>query len=148
MVPSQRTATAAIGHGKKAALNINAWLNQTTFQPVPKHEIVNSAMMNTWYYSDAPRTFKPILNLVRRVSGFVEVVGNLDENNAAYEARRCLSFGNCFEYDNCYDVCPDNAITKLGQGLRFEFKYDYCKGCGMCSIECPCGAIRMETESI
>ena len=87
MVPSQRTATAAIGHGKKAALNINAWLNQTTFQPVPKHEIVNSAMMNTWYYSDAPRTFKPILNLVRRVSGFVEVVGNLDENNAAYEAR-------------------------------------------------------------
>ena len=148
MVPSQRTATTAIGHGKKAALNINNWLNQTTYQPAPKHEIVNSSMMNTWYYSDAPRTFRPILNLVRRVSGFAEVVGNLDESNAAYEARRCMSCGNCFECDNCYGVCPDNAITKLGQGLRFEFKYDYCKGCGMCSMECPCGAIRMETESI
>jgi Pyruvate/2-oxoacid:ferredoxin oxidoreductase delta subunit len=148
MVPSLRTATAAIGHGKKAALNIDTWLNQTKHEPSPKHEIVNPSMMNTWYYSDAPRTVRPMLDIVRRISGFAEVVGNLDESNAAYEARRCMSCGNCFECDNCYGVCPDNAITKLGQGLRFEFKYDYCKGCGMCAMECPCGAIRMETESI
>jgi Pyruvate/2-oxoacid:ferredoxin oxidoreductase delta subunit len=44
-------------------------------------------------------------------------------------------------------VCPDNAVTKLGTGLRFEFKYDYCKGCGMCASECPCGAIRMDPET-
>ena len=148
MVPSLRTATAAIGHGKKAALNIDSWLNQIKHEPGTKHEIVNPSMMNNWYYSDAPRTVRPMLDIVRRVSGFAEVVGDLDESNAAYEARRCMSCGNCFECDNCYGVCPDNAITKLGKGLRFEFKYDYCKGCGMCAMECPCGAIRMETESI
>ena len=24
--------------------------------------------------------------------------------------------------------------------------YDYCKGCGICAAECPCGAITMEPE--
>jgi len=33
--------------------------------------------------------------------------GGLDESNALFEARRCLSCGNCFERDNCYGVCPD-----------------------------------------
>ena len=113
-----------------------------------KHELVDIGKMNTWYYSDAPRTVRPMLDIVRRQSGFAEVVGDLDEVNAAYEARRCMSCGNCFECDNCYGVCPDNAITKLGPGNRFEFKYDYCKGCGMCAAECPCGAIKMEPETI
>jgi 2-oxoacid:acceptor oxidoreductase delta subunit (pyruvate/2-ketoisovalerate family) len=65
-----------------------------------------------------------------------------------FEARRCLSCGNCFECDNCYGVCPDNAVKKLGPGNRFEFKYDYCKGCGLCVAECPCGAIQMVPETI
>ena len=46
------------------------------------------------------------------------------------------------------DNVPDNAVIKLGNGKRFEFKYDYCKGCGMCVEECPCGAIKMEPEEI
>ncbi len=54
-------------------------------------------------------------------------MGNLDEGNALFEARGCLSCSNCVECDNCYGVCPDNALTGLGPGKRFEFKYDYCK---------------------
>jgi len=45
-------------------------------------------------------------------------------------------------------ICPDNAVTKLGSGKRFEFKYDFCKGCGLCAAECPCGAIEMAPETI
>jgi 2-oxoacid:acceptor oxidoreductase delta subunit (pyruvate/2-ketoisovalerate family) len=45
-------------------------------------------------------------------------------------------------------VCPDNAVIKLGPGKRFEFNYDYCKGCGLCATECPCGAIQMVPEKI
>ena len=52
----------------------------------------------------------------------------------------------CFECDTCYGVCPDNTVIKLGPGKRFAFNYDYCKGCGLCVAECPCGAIRMERE--
>ena len=148
MVPSERTVTTAIGHGKKAARNIDAYLGGETYTPAEKHEIASEDMLNTWYYSDAERTVRPALELIRRQSGFAEVVGNLDEDNALFEARRCMSCGNCFECDNCYGVCPDNAITKLGPGERFEIKYDYCKGCAMCATECPCGAIEMVAEDI
>ena len=148
MVPSARTVTVAIGQGKKTARNVDAWLRGETYETAAKHEVADFGMLNSWYYSDAPRTVRPMLDLMRRQSGFAEVVGNLNEENAKFEARRCLSCGNCFECDNCYGICPDNAVTKLGPGKRFEFKYDYCKGCGMCAAECPCGAIKMVPETI
>ncbi|HPE01454.1 MAG TPA: NAD(P)-binding protein [Burkholderiaceae bacterium] len=148
MVPAERNVTVAIGHGKKAARNIDAWLRGGSYQPAPKHEVAAFENLNAWYYADAPKTVRPMLDLVRRQSSFDEVQGGLTEENALFEARRCLSCGNCFECDNCYGVCPDNAVIKLGPGKRFEFNYDYCKGCGMCVAECPCGAIKMVPEAI
>jgi 2-oxoacid:acceptor oxidoreductase delta subunit (pyruvate/2-ketoisovalerate family) len=148
MVPSERTVTVGVGHGKKAARHIDGWLNGKIYEPPTKHEVAEFDKLNTWYYSDAPKTLQPQLDIIRRQSTFDEVQGSLDERNAQFEARRCLSCGNCFECDNCYGVCPDNAVTKLGPGQRFEFKYDYCKGCGICVAECPCGAIKMVPEEI
>jgi 2-oxoacid:acceptor oxidoreductase delta subunit (pyruvate/2-ketoisovalerate family) len=146
MVPSERTVTVAVGHGKKAARNIDAWLHGAEYETEAKHELAEFKNLNTWYYSDAPKTVRPMLDIIRRQTSFDEVQGGLDETNALFEARRCLSCGNCFECDNCYGVCPDNAVIKLGPGKRFEFKYDYCKGCGLCVEECPCGAIKMVAE--
>ncbi|MCM2289155.1 MAG: NAD(P)-binding protein [Sulfuritalea sp.] len=148
MVPAERNVTVAVGHGKKAARHIDAWLRGETYAPPPKHEIARFEKLNPWYYADAPKTVRPMLDIIRRQSTFEEVQGGLDESTALFEARRCLSCGNCFECDNCYGVCPDNAVIKLGPGKRFEFNYDYCKGCGMCVAECPCGAIKMEAEEI
>jgi NADPH-dependent glutamate synthase beta subunit-like oxidoreductase len=148
MVPSERTVTVAVGHGKKAARNIDAWLRGEVYTQSAKHELAGVEHLNTWYYDDAPKTVRPQLDLIRRQTSFDEVTTGLDAENALYEARRCLSCGNCFECDNCYGICPDNAVIKLGTGMRFEFNYDYCKGCGMCALECPCGAIRMEPEEI
>ena len=148
MVPSERTVTVAVGHGKKAARHINAWLRGEAYIAPERHELASIDKMNSWYYADAPKTVRPMLEVVRRQSTFEEVQGGLDETNALYEARRCLSCGNCFECDNCYGVCPDNAVIKLGSGKRFRFNYDYCKGCGVCAQECPCGAIKMITEEI
>jgi 2-oxoacid:acceptor oxidoreductase delta subunit (pyruvate/2-ketoisovalerate family) len=146
MVPADRNVTIAVGHGKKAARHIDAWLRGKRLAPQPKHAIATFENLNPWYYSDAPKTMRPLLDLARRTSSFDEVQGGLSADNALFEARRCLSCGNCFECDNCYGVCPDNAVIKLGPGKRFEFNYDYCKGCGMCVAECPCGAIEMVPE--
>ncbi|MDH3913947.1 MAG: FAD-dependent oxidoreductase, partial [Rhodospirillales bacterium] len=148
MVPAERTVTVAVGHGKKAARNIDAYLRGEAYEATPKHELAGLELLNTWYYTDADQTMQPVLDGLRRQTTFEEVVGGLDETNALFEARRCLSCGNCFECDNCYGVCPDNAVIKLGPGKRFEFNYDFCKGCGLCAAECPCGAIKMIPETV
>ena len=146
MVPGERTVTTALGHGKRAARHIDARLRGRRRGTVDRHELASFAGLNTWYYADAPRTERPRLELARRTSSFDEVVAGLDADNALFEARRCLSCGNCFECDNCFGVCPDNAVVKLGPGRRYAFDYDYCKGCGLCAAECPCGAIAMVPE--
>ncbi len=148
MVPAERNVTVAIGHGKKAARHIDAWLRGVAAAAPAKHAPATFERLNPWYYSDAPKTLRPQLDLARRTSSFDEVQGGLTEDNALFEARRCLSCGNCFECDNCYGVCPDNAVIKLGPGQRFEIDYDYCKGCGLCAAECPCGAIEMVPEDV
>src|SRR6185369_3023312 len=74
MVPAERTVTVGIGHGKKAARNIDAWLRGARYTPAPKHEPATFERLNTWYYSDAPKTVLPVLDIIRRQSTFDEVV--------------------------------------------------------------------------
>jgi 2-oxoacid:acceptor oxidoreductase delta subunit (pyruvate/2-ketoisovalerate family) len=147
-VPADRTATVAIGHGKRAAHGIDDFVLGRTRAKKIRHGLATFEGLNTWYYADAPRQRRPELEKIRRQSTFDEVIGGLNEDNALFEARRCLSCGNCFECDNCFGVCPDNAVRKLGPGERYEFDYDFCKGCGICVKECPCGAIEMVPERI
>ena len=152
MVPAERTVTVAVGHGKKAARSIDRWLRAAVRAAAEKHDVAEFEGLNTWYYSDAPRTVQPVLELARRRSTFAEVMGGLDESNALFEARRCLSCGNCFRCDNCFGVCPDNAVRKLDapgeDGRLYEIDLEFCKGCGICVAECPSGAIKMIPESV
>ena len=153
MVPAERTVTVGVGHGKRAARNIDGWLQGRAYVHPPRPELATFEMLNPWYYADAPRSHRRRLELARRRATFEEVVHGLDSSTALYEARRCLSCGNCFSCDNCYGVCPDNAVLKLSEAANanvngYEIDLDYCKGCGICVSECPCGAIRMEPETI
>jgi 2-oxoacid:acceptor oxidoreductase delta subunit (pyruvate/2-ketoisovalerate family) len=150
MVPAERTVTVAIGHGRLAARHIDGWLRGVPYGAPAELPLVDFEQLNTWYYADAPKAIRPQLDSVRRQSTFEEVVGGLDESTALFEARRCLSCGSCFACDNCYGVCPDNAVIKLDPtgSYAYEIDYDYCKGCGLCAQECPCGAIEMEPERI
>jgi NADPH-dependent glutamate synthase beta subunit-like oxidoreductase/Pyruvate/2-oxoacid:ferredoxin oxidoreductase delta subunit len=148
MVPAERTVTVGIGHGKQAARNIDAWLRGSEYVHPPQAELASFDKLNTWYYADAPKTVAPRLDAIRRQSSFAEVAQGLDEENALFEARRCLSCGNCFGCDNCYGVCPDNAVIKIDEADGYAFDLDYCKGCGICVTECPCGAIEMIPEPI
>ena len=145
MVPSERTVTVAIGHGKKAARYIDAFLHGTEYHKPPVTGDATYDRLTTWYYADAPHRVRAKIESARRASTFDEVVQGLDQDSALFEARRCMSCGNCFGCDNCFGVCPDNAIKKIKPG-EYEFKYDYCKGCGICVEECPCGSIMMVPE--
>ena len=58
MVPSERTVTVAVGHGKKAARNIDAWLRERSHSACREHELAAFEILNTWYYDDAPKTVR------------------------------------------------------------------------------------------
>ncbi|MBO0867962.1 MAG: NAD(P)-binding protein [Micromonosporaceae bacterium] len=144
----EQTVTQAIGDGTRAAAAIDAYLRTAGWSAPPEPALATVDRLNTWYYSDAPASVAPRLTAARRATTFDEVVGGLDRETALFEARRCMSCGDCFECDNCYSVCPDNAIVKLGPGHRYTINLDYCKGCGLCATECPCGAIDMVNEQV
>ena len=144
--PSERTVTVGVGHGKRAARTIDAYLNSRRFVRGPKHPVVGLDDLHLWYFGDFARRIQPELDPDARVTAFDEVVGGLDEDQAVFEAKRCLSCGNCIECDGCMGACPEDAVIKLGRGLRYKYDYDKCTGCGTCYDQCPVHAIEMVTE--
>jgi NADPH-dependent glutamate synthase beta subunit-like oxidoreductase len=146
MVPSERTVTIGVGHGKRAAREIDAWLQGSAAEHPAKHPSAKFEMLNLWYFGDAVRRQQPELELSERVADFGEVVGSLSAQQATFESHRCLSCGNCCECDGCLGACPEDAVIKLGKGYRYEFDYDRCTGCGACYEQCPVHSIEMFPE--
>ena len=146
MVPSERTVTVGVGHGKKAAHHIDAWLRGSSAERPPKHPTATFDALHLWYFGDAAQRRQPELAATTRVQSFQEVIGGLSADAAAFEAGRCLSCGNCFECDGCLGACPEDAVIKLGEGQRYRFDYDKCTGCAICADQCPVHAIEMFPE--
>jgi formate dehydrogenase beta subunit len=146
MVPGERSVTASVGDGKRAARHIDAWLRGARLPQSSPHASVGFEMLHLPVYSDAEPSVQKTRALSSRLSGFEEVIAGLAEKEAHYEAQRCLSCGNCFECDNCYAACPEQAIIKLGPHRRYRLDYDRCTGCAVCFEQCPCHAIEMVSE--
>jgi NADPH-dependent glutamate synthase beta subunit-like oxidoreductase len=146
MVPGERSVTASVGDGKRAARHIDAWLRGARLPPSSPHASVGFEMLHLPVYSDAEPSVQKSRALSNRLSGFEEVIAGLAEKEARYEAQRCLSCGNCFECDNCYAACPEQAIIKLGLHRRYRLDYERCTGCAVCFEQCPCHAIEMVPE--
>ena len=146
MVPFERTVTTAVGHGKKAARYIDAYLSGAPIVHRERHQLAALQTLHLWYAPDAVRRVQPHLPVEQRIVSFAEVSGGLDARAARFEAQRCFSCGNCFECDGCYAACPEHAIRKLGPGRRYEYDFDRCTGCAICADQCPCGAIAMIPE--
>lgn len=141
-----RSATIAIGHGKKAARNIDSYLKKQQFRKQDKHPTAGYRKLHMWYQTDAPQKEQIRLAPTEAVKNFDEVISGLSESSARFEAQRCLSCGNCFECDGCFGACPEDAIIKLGKGNRYKFNYNSCTGCAVCFEQCPCHAIEMIPE--
>jgi NADPH-dependent glutamate synthase beta subunit-like oxidoreductase len=158
MVPSERTVTVGVGHGKKAARFIDAYLRGVAAASPAKNELAGFDLLHPWYFADAARRHQPEREPAGRIADFTEVVGGLSSDQAVYEARRCLSCGNCFECDGCFGSCPEDAIIKIrpshpaghehGTEYGYVFDYDRCTGCAICHDQCPVHAIEMIPEEL
>jgi NADPH-dependent glutamate synthase beta subunit-like oxidoreductase len=145
-VPSERTVTVGVGHGKRAARQIDAWLANRPVVEAAKHPVATFDTLHVWYFGDNMRTTQPELEPTARVTDFDEIVGGLTAEQGHVEAGRCLSCGNCFECDGCLGACPEDAVIKLGKGRRYRFDYEKCTGCATCYEQCPVHAIEMIAE--
>jgi len=162
MVPAERTVTVGVGHGKKAARFIDAYLGgadpagESGEGGAAKHRQAEFSLLHPWYFADTAQRQQPQLAPAERTTDFAEVVSGLTGPQARYEASRCLSCGNCIECDGCFGACPENAIIRLGptrtyghpDGTPFNYEVDYdrCTGCGTCYDQCPVHAIEMIEE--
>lgn len=142
------TVTEAVGDARLAALAMHA---QLTNAPEPtniaaERPVADWQRINPAYYETTPRVRELILPVAERVNG-AEIEPGISASQARQEAGRCLSCGMCLACDNCYTLCPDLAVLKTqtptADGSKYVFDYDYCKGCGLCANECPCGFIEM-----
>lgn len=149
MLPGEnRSATIAIGQGKKAARYINSYLSGNTYLKPDKHPTASYRKLHMWYKTDAPQKEQDKLTPAIAIKSFDEIFDGFSEPEARFEAQRCLSCGNCFECDGCFGACPEDAIIKLGKGNRYKFNYDACTGCAVCYEQCPCHAIEMVPEPV
>jgi formate dehydrogenase (NADP+) beta subunit len=147
--PGRGSVSAAVGDGRRAAMAIDRFLRGMAAAPEVSGAAIGFDQLNLNYFESARRSEAPILPPEQR-KGQEEIEGSLEPNQARREADRCLSCGSCFACDNCWTLCPDSAVLKiperLADGSHYVFDYDYCKGCGLCVHECPCGCIAMEDE--
>lgn len=146
------TVTAAVGDGRIAAESIAKVLAGQALpeEQDPAASAITFGKLNANYFEPLPRHEQAILPPDQRI-GEIETESTLKPAQVSAEARRCLSCGNCMSCDNCWTLCPDSAVLRLPEGhadeAPYRFDYDYCKGCGLCANECPCGFIEM-TEDI
>lgn len=146
MVPSERTVTVAVGHGKKAARSIDAYLRSDHYAKEKRSDVATFDKLHLWFYTGAAQRVQAQLDVQQRADSFKEVVDGLTMEEALFESKRCLSCGNCFECDGCYGACPEDAIEKLGAGNRYRIDFAKCTGCGTCFEQCPSGAITLVPE--
>jgi NADPH-dependent glutamate synthase beta subunit-like oxidoreductase len=147
MVPSDRTVTIVVGHGKKAARNIDGYLRLDPYTKPVSKPIASYDKLRLWFFAGVTKQSQPQMDLSKRKDGFGEVVGGLSDAEVRFEAKRCFSCGNCFECDGCFGACPEDAIIKLGPGKRYQVDFDKCTGCAVCFEQCPCHAISMVPEA-
>jgi len=109
--------------------------------------LVRYGEINTNYFPCTERITGPRLTLDEQIRTFSEIDLDVSADAAQREAKRCFNCGICNQCDNCYLFCPDlSLIHDRASGAR-RIDHDYCKGCGICSRECPRGIITMEELS-
>ncbi len=137
------TVSHAIGDGRRAALRaldrLGADLRR--HEGAASETTVAVDQLRLDYFEHLPAAIETHADPGERTKHYGEVNQGID---APAEAARCISCGRCTHCDTCLVFCPDGVIRREGEG--YEIDQDYCKGCGICVLECPRGCMEMKTK--
>lgn len=131
-----------VGNGR--ALSMEAHMRGP--RSVRSSSVVRYKDINTDYFHFSSTIAQPRLLKEERSKSFAEVDLNISANLAIREAERCFNCGLCNQCDNCRLFCPDLAVVRDQTPWGRSINYDYCKGCGVCVVECPRHAMSLEEE--
>ena len=135
-------AASAVGGGPSLSMEIYMGGERRLRNP----HVVSFGEINKDYFRYSPRLTQPRLVREERVRSFAEIDLRVSGNIAMREAERCFHCGLCNQCDNCRLFCPDLSVLHDQSAQGRHINYDYCKGCGLCVVECPRNAMTLEEE--
>jgi NADPH-dependent glutamate synthase beta subunit-like oxidoreductase len=168
-----KSVVHAVASGKQAAMALDTLFQEGIEAVVPKLEtcrvgpgpslsmeiylggarqlrnphVVRYEEINTDYFQFSPRVTQPRLLKEERVESFEEIDLKISAHLAMKEAERCFNCGICNQCDNCFIFCPDTSVIRDKDHQGRHINYDYCKGCGLCVVECPRNAMSLGEET-
>ena len=140
---------ARIGIGDGGALSFSAYMGWDRDYPVAlsRRKVVRTENIVYDYFQKVSAVRVTAQAPQQRIRSFEPFHQTFTEDQAQAEAVRCFHCGRCIECDNCLIFCPEiSVLLSERAGGRYQVDYDYCKGCGICAVECPRQAITMVEE--
>ena len=138
--------TTAVGHGRKAADSIDAFLQGENMPEAPYREVINVKKQDLNYFFHSNQTRRRHQVAENIVGNHNEVLEALTKEQAIEESKRCMSCGLCFDCKQCSSFCPQEAISRYKDNPIGEVMYTHytkCVGCHLCALVCPTGYIKM-----
>ena len=138
--------TTAVGHGRKAADSIDAFLQGKNMPEAPYREVINVKKQDLNYFFHSNQTRRRHQVAENIVGNHNEVLEALTKEQAIEESKRCMSCGLCFDCKQCSSFCPQEAISRYKDNPIGEVMYTHytkCVGCHLCALVCPTGYIKM-----
>lgn len=138
--------TTAVGHGRKAAASIDAFLNGAPMPEQGYREITKASKQDLLYFMHSPQAKRSSIEPEVVVGNHDELLVALAPEAVKAESQRCMSCGFCFDCKQCVSFCPQEAISRFRDnpaGEKVYTNYSKCVGCHICSLVCPCGYIQM-----
>ncbi len=121
--------TTAVGHGRKAANSIDAFLNGLAMPEDPYKSVIKVKEQDINYFFHSKQA-KRKHNVAENIVGnHNEVLEALTKEQAEEESKRCMSCGLCFDCNQCVAFCPQEAISRYRKNPVGEVMYTHYTKC-------------------
>ena len=138
--------TTAVGHGRKAANSIDAFLKGEALPEQGYRDVTKVQKQDVLYFFHSEQAKRETKKPDNVVGNHDELLVPLTSEQIRAESERCMSCGLCFDCKQCVSFCPQEAVTRFRDNPPGEVvytNYSKCVGCHICSLVCPSGYIQM-----